>query len=250
MRLFLRVILLFAISVATSSAIPFTVTVTRFGTCLILTDCQMTFTGDGTINFSVSNLGELPDGIFSVSGTATETDIGNTILLTLTNVTVQGLAGSITSPPAIPGGIEIVSGATIVSLGGVSGFASLNGQYQTNTGSGPIAYDELNLRAQVGGLTVGFVDAGPITGGTSPVPFSLFNGRSFPIPVDNKVIGTYNFDVAPGDGFFLPSSGEAFAAPVPEPSSLLLPGSAVIGFALLRAVARLRDPRVRGRTPF
>src|SRR5882757_7881738 len=117
MRLFLRVILLFAISVATSFAIPFTVTVTRFGTCLILADCQQTFTGDGIINFSVTNLGELPDGIFSVSGTATETDIGNTILLTLTNLTVQGLSGGITSPPAIPGGIEIVSGATIVSLG-------------------------------------------------------------------------------------------------------------------------------------
>jgi hypothetical protein len=239
MRLFLRLISLLTVGVTTVSAVPFSVTVTRFGTCLILTDCQVTFTGDGVINFSVPALGELPDGIFSISGTATETDVGNSILLTLTDVTVQGLAGGITSPPAIPGGIEIVSGSRIVSLGGVSGFASLAGQYQTNSGSGLIGYDELNLRAQVGGLTVGFVDAGPVVGVPSPVPFNLFDSRSFPdIPADNLLIGTFNFDVAPGDGFFLPSSGEAFVQPLPEPSSFALLCLALLSFFGIYRVGR------------
>jgi hypothetical protein len=235
MRLFLRLICILAFTSAPVWADPFTITVTRFGTCAVLSDCQQTFTGDGSLTFSVPRLGEFPDGIFSASGTVTETDTAGSIFLSLTNLTVQGLGGGITSPPAIPGGIEIVSGGRIVSLDGVSGFASLNGQYQTNSGTGIIGYDELNLRAQIGGLTVGFVDAGVVTGVPSPVPFSIFNARSFPdIPVANKLIGTLNFDVAPGDGFFLPGSADVFAQPVPEPSTLFLLGSTLIGIAALK----------------
>ena len=226
MRPFSRLICVLAITTAPLLADPFTVTVTRFGTCLVLSNCQQTYTGTNSLTFSTV-VGELPTGLFSASGTVTETDNGGAVFLSLTDLTVQGISGGLTSPPAIPGGIEIVSGGRVVSLGGVSGFASLNGQYQ-----GGISYDELNLRAQIGGLTVGFVDAGVVTNQPSPVPFSLFDARSYPdIPVANKLIGTLNFDVAPGDGFYLPGSAEAFAEPIPEPSTLSMLGSAIIGAA-------------------
>lgn len=234
MRPFLRLICVLAITSVPLWADPFTITVTRFGNCLVLSDCQKTFTGTGSLAFSTV-VGELGGGgIFSASGMVTETDIDGSIFLSITDLTVQGISGGLTSPPAIPGGIEVVSGGRIVSLDGVAGFASLNGQYQ-----GAINYDELNLRAQVGGLTVGFVDAGVVTNQPSPVPFSLFDARSFPdIPVANKLIGTLNFDVAAGDGFFLPGSADTFAQPIPEPSTLTLLVSALIGAAASKA--RLR----------
>ena len=214
---------------------PFTVTVTRFGSCAVLSDCQQTFTGTSSLTFSAPFVGEVGGGIFSVTGTVSEFDVANSVFLSLTNVTVQGLLGGLPAPTAIAGGIEIVSGGRVVSLNGVSGYASLNGQYQTNSGTGTIDYDHLTLQANVGGITVGFVDAGAVTGVASPDPFSGFNGRDFPILVaDNKLIGTLNFNIAPGDGFFLPGSADTFAAPVPEPSTLLLLSSAMLGIAAVR----------------
>ena len=235
MRPFFRLICILAITSAPVWADPFTVTVTRFGTCLVLADCQQTFSGTGSLTFSTT-VGELPDGIFSASGTVTEFDNSGSVFLGITDLTVHGLLGGITSPPAIPGGIEIVSGANVVSFNGVSGFVSLNGQYQ-----GIINYDDLTLRGQADGITVGFVDAGIVQGVPGPVPFSLFDANSFPfLIVDNKLIGTLNFDVAPGDGFFLPGSADTFAQPIPEPSTLALLGS---GSALIAAALKAHRSR-------
>jgi hypothetical protein len=214
---------------------PFTITVTRFGTCAVLSDCQQTFTGTNSLTFSAPLVGELGGGIFSVTGTVSETDSAGSVFLSLTDVTVQGLIGGLPAPTGIAGGIEIVSGGRVVSLNGVSGYASLNGQYQTNSGAGTIDYADLTLQANVGGITVGFVDAGTVTGIASPSPFSGFNGRDFPFLVaDNKLIGTLNFNIAPGTGFYLPGSAETFASPIPEPSTLLLLGPAMLGIAAVR----------------
>ncbi len=214
---------------------PFTVTVTRFGSCAVLTDCQQTFTGTNSLTFTAPFVGEVGGGIFSVTGTVSEVDVASSVFLSLTDVTVQGLIGGLPAPTEIAGGIEIVSGGRVVALNGVSGYASLNGQYQTNSGVGTIDFDDLTLQANVGGITVGFVDAGTVTGVASPVPFSGFNGRDFPFLIaDNKLIGTLNFNIAPGNGFFLPGSADTFAAPIPEPSTLLLLGSAMLGVAAIR----------------
>jgi PEP-CTERM motif len=242
MRFFLAICAL-ALTSTPTLADPFTVTVTRFGTCAVLSDCQQTFTGTGSLTFTAPLVGEVGGGIFSVTGTVSEFDDAGSIFLSLTNVTVQGLVAGLPAPTGIAGGIEIVSGGRIVALDGVSGYASLNGQYQTNSGTGTIDYDELTLQANVGGITVGFVDGGAVTDVPSPSPFSGFNGRDFPFLVaDNKLFGTLNFNIAPGDGFFLPGSADTFAEPssVPEPSTLLLIGSTMLGLAAIRL--RLKRP--------
>lgn len=233
MRFLLRVACVLAVLSATALADPFTIVLTRFGTCAVLSDCQQTFTGNDFINFSVPILGELPGGVLSVSGTATETESNGSILLSLTNLTIQGLAGGIQNPPAIPGGIAIISGSPIVAPFGVTGFASLTGQFQTNAGGGTIDYADATLRAGIGGLTLGFANAGIASGVPSPDPFSAFDSTLFNIPVDNLLIGALNFDVAAGDGIFFPGSAEVFAAPTPEPGTIFLLGPALIGAALL-----------------
>jgi len=238
MRFFPAVCVLAIISTSTSTptwADPFTIAVTRFGSCAVLSNCQQTFTGTNSLTFNAPFVGEAGGGIFSVTGTVSEIDFAGSVFLSLTDITVQGLIGGLAPPTGIAGGIEIVSGGRVVSLNGVGGYASLNGQYQTNSGTGTIPYSDLTLRANVGGITVGFVDAGAVTNAPSPVPFSGFNGRDFPFLVaDNKLIGTLNFNIAPGTGFFLPGSADTFASPIPEPSTLLLLGPAMLGIAALR----------------
>jgi hypothetical protein len=232
---FFPVLCALALTSTPTLADPFTVTVTRFGSCAVLSDCQQTFTGTNSLTFTAPFVGEAGGGIFSVTGTVSEVDVASSVFLSLTNLTVQGLIGGLPIPTGIAGGIEIVSGGRVISLDGVSGYASLNGQYQTNTGAGTIDFADLTLQANVGGITVGFVDAGTVTGVASPAPFSGFNGRDFPILVaDNKLIGTLNFNIAPGDGFFLPGSADTFAAPIPEPSTLLLRASTMLGVAAVR----------------
>jgi hypothetical protein len=129
----------------------------------------------------------------------------------------------------------VISGPPLVSLNGVSGFASLNGQYRTFPGgTGTIGNAQLTLQARVGGLLLGFVDAGPAGGLASPASFSGFDARSFPdIPVDNLLLGVFNFDVGAGDGFVLPGSGDVSA--IPEPSALL---SLALGLMLLTVLGR------------
>jgi PEP-CTERM motif len=232
---FFPALCLLALTSTPTWADPFTITVTRFGSCAVLSDCQQTFTGTNSLTFTAPFVGEVGGGIFSVTGTVSEFDVASSVFLSLTNVTVQGLIGGLPAPTEIAGGIEIVSGGRVVSLNGVSGFASLNGQYQTNSGAGDIDFADLTLQANVGGITVGFVDGGTVTGVPSPDPFSGFNGRDFPsLVADNKLIGTLNFNIAPGDGFFLPGSADTFAEPTPEPSTLLLLGSGMLGAAAVK----------------
>src|SRR5437899_4450693 len=106
-----------------SWADPFTITVTRFGSCAVLSDCQQTFTGTNSLTFNAPLVGELGGGIFSVTGTVSEVDSAGSVFLSLTDVTVQGLIGGLPAPTGIAGGIEIVSGGRVVSLNGVSGYA-------------------------------------------------------------------------------------------------------------------------------
>jgi|SRR5690242_102113 PEP-CTERM motif len=224
---------------------------TRFGTCLTPPGgCAITINdnlaGDlnpaaGVIDFAAV-VGQIPDGVFIATGRVIETITQDAagrvtgILLNLTNTTVQGVAGGVGAPPAIAGEIGVLSTLPLVSLNGVTGFAGLNGQYQNPTGT--IGFASLSLAARVDGCLVGQVVPPAAVNASSPVPFAGLNSRTCPFPVDNLLIGTLDFSVAPGDGFFLPTSAESFAAPVPEPTTLLLFGTVMTGLGL---VARHRE---------
>jgi hypothetical protein len=185
-------------------------------------------------------VGQLPDGIFTASGTATETSTpGGGILLTLTDATVQGTAGGVGPQPIVLGQIALISMGVISSLGGVTGFAGLVGEYQSfpNTVGGTIGFADVLLQARVGGGLLGLVNPPAAVGATSPMPFAGFDSRVFPFPVSNVLIGTLDFQVGGGDGFFLPLSMEASATPVPEPSTVL---SLVLGLICIAAWRRGR----------
>jgi len=214
-------------------AAALTIEVTRFGTCITPPGCSVTITdngpGDlnpapGVIDFS-QTVGILPDGVFMAAGRAIETVTRDTagrvssILLTLTNAAVQGLAGGVGTPALIAGEIGVLSNVPIVSLDGVSGFASLVGQYQG------VGFASVTLEARVDGGLLGRVVPPSSLSVTS---FAGMDARTFPFPVDNLLIGTLDFDVAPGAGFLLPTSGDAFAA-VPETGTLLLVVSGALG---------------------
>jgi hypothetical protein len=214
----------------------FTVTLTRFGTCL--GSCEVVITDNGPldlnpapeiIDFSIPLIGEPPGGVFTANGEAMETLTHDAagkltgILMNLTNSTVQGLNGGIGSPAVIPGEIGMISSVPLVTLDGVSGFASLNGQYQNFTGGG-ITSADLTVQALLDGCTVGLAQGGAVSNVPSPAPFANFNARTCPVPgpFDNLFFVNANFDVAAGDGFSVPMSAEGFVEPAPEPSTLIL----------------------------
>ncbi len=214
----------------------FTVTLTRFGTCL--GSCEVVITDNGpldlnpapeTIDFSIPLVGEPPGGVFTANGQATETLTHDAagkltgILMNLTNSTVQGLNGGIGSPAVIPGEIGMISSVPLVTLDGVAGFAALNGQYQNFTGDG-ITSADLTVQALLDGCTVGLAQGGAVSNVPSPAPFANFNARTCPVPgpFDNLFFVNANFDIAAGDGFSLPMSAEGFVEPAPEPSTLIL----------------------------
>ncbi len=225
----------------------FTVELTRFGGC-IGQGCVVEIADNGPldndntiglIDFSQPIVGQAPN-VFSAAGIATETigrdTLGNvtSIFMNLTDATVGGEAGASTN-----GQIGLISSQPLVSLGGVSGFASLNGQYQTGFATGVIGNADILLQARLGGVLLGLVDPPPGNGGQSPVPFQGFNARSFNRPVANKLFGVFDFTIGSNDEIFLPGSGEVLAV-IPEPSSFIL---LIVGAILASAVAwrRRRD---------
>ena len=182
----------------------------------------------GIIDFSIPLIGESPGGVFTASGRATETLTHDAagkvtgILMNLTNSTVQGLSGGIGIPAVIPGEIGMISSVPLVTLDGVAGFASLNGQYQNFTGDG-ITSANLTVQALLDGCTVGLAQGGTVSNVPSPAPFANFNARTCPVgPFDNLFFVNADFGVAAGDGFSLPMSAEGFVEPAPEPSTLIL----------------------------
>lgn len=240
------VAILFLAGASRSWADMLTVELTRFGACINLAACQQVITDGpgpgGVIAFSAT-VGELPDGIFQASGTLTETDVligptsASAILLNLTNLSVQGIAGGIGSPPIISGEIGVISSVPVVAPNGVFGFAFLVGQYQDP--SGVISSADLILQARADGILLGLVDAGMVANVRSPVAFAGFDARpGLGIPVDNLLIGTLDFQVAAGDGFFLPGSAQAEVQAIPEPSALILLGCIIIGIFVRTYAAR------------
>lgn len=228
------------------------ITFTRLGTCVDPPGCSLTIDDNsaldanpatGIIDFSVPAVGILPGGLFSATGRAIEeiTKDGSgrvtAIKMTLTDTTVRASAGGIGAPPAVPGAISLVSAEPLTSLGGVSGWASLGGQYE-NAAGGLIGSDILTLQARLGGLLLGNVTGGLVTNVPSPFPFSDFDSRSWPFPVSNLLFGVFNFTTTPGDGFFLPNSGEVFAEAIPEPATVLLAGLGFAGVAVVGAIRR------------
>lgn len=240
----------FLISFAPLSRAVFTVEVTRFGGCVGPTPAGCVFEiPDNSaldnnpalevIDFALPIVGQAPT-VFSASGRATETVTRDasgrvtSILLQLTDATVQGQSGA-----NIPGQIGLISGVPLASLGGVSGFASLDGEYRSFS-SGVIGQANLLLQARLGGVLLGLVDPPAVNGLPSPVPFSGFDARSFPFPVNNLLFGIFDFQASAGSGFFLPGSGEAFAQAIPEPSTVwLIPlGLAAVWLRCRKLVAR------------
>jgi hypothetical protein len=238
---------LIALTPVASHAV-FTVEVTRFGGCVGPTPagCVFDIPDNGpldnnaaldVIDFSLPIVGQAPT-VFSASGRATQTigrdDSGRvtSILLQLTDTTVQGQSGA-----RIGGQIGLISGEPLRALAGVSGFASLDGEYRSFT-SGVIDHANLLLQARLGGLLLGLVDPPAVNGVLSPSPFSGFDSRSFGLPVSNLLFGVFDFEIAAGSGFVLPASGEAFAREIPEPSTLWLMPLGLLALALRR---RARD---------
>lgn len=226
----------------------FTVEVTRFGPCLG-PGCVFEIPDNGpldnnpaldVIDFSLPIVGQAPR-VFSASGHATQT-IGRdpsgrvtSILLQLTDATVEGEAGV-----NIFGQIGLISGVPLTSLVGVSGFASLDGEYRSFA-SGVIDDSDLSLEARLGGVLLGRVDPPGVDNVASPFPFAGFDSRTFRRPVSNLLFGIFNFEVTAASGFVLPDSGEAFVREIPEPSTLwLMP----LGLAALALYSR-RAPRRR-----
>jgi hypothetical protein len=205
----------------------------------------------GTIGFSVV-VGQLPDGLFAVSGTVVETIVRapasgavRGIQLRLTDATVQNIAGGLGGtggPGIVEGTIGIFSSVPFVSLAGVSGFASLVGQYE-NFRSADIGFADVGLQTRVGAL-IASVNPGIVSNTPSPVLFAELGNGVFPFPVSNLVSGVINFELDAGDGFRLPASADAAVSPIPEPATLLLVGTTAVGLGLARWRQRRRkqDP--------
>lgn len=224
-------LLVAALTMASPSAsrAQFVVELTRFGTCVTPNTCVVEIFDNGpldnnaalhAIDFDVPIVGQAPT-TYTAMGRAFETittdSLGNvtSILMQLTDATVRGLAGA-----NIPGQIGLISSEPLRSLGGVSGFASLDGEYRSFA-TGVIENTDLLLQARLGGLLLGLVDPPAGSGLASPVPFSGFDARASNLPVSNLLFGLLDFQTAAGSGFVLPASAEVFAT-IPEPSTLAM----------------------------
>jgi hypothetical protein len=193
----------------------------------------------GTIGFSLT-VGQLPDGLFAASGTVIETivrapgsGVVRGIQLRLTDAVVQNIAGGLGGtggPGIVEGTIGILSSVPFVSLAGVSGFASLVGQYENFRGA-DIGFADVGLQTRVGAL-IASVNPGIASSIASPVPFAEFDAGVFPFPVSNFLSAVINFELDAGDGFSLPASADSAVSPVPEPATLLLFGTTAIGMGL------------------
>jgi hypothetical protein len=227
-----------------------TIGLARFGTCGPAGTCTATVidnvtTGPfpdlnpavGITDFDVL-LGDSPDGFYSVRGRLIETIVRNAagrvvaINLTLTETTLIGLGGGIGSPPVTLGQIAAISSVPLTSLFGVAGGAIVNGQYQN--ASGIVGFADLLVQARLGGALLGLVNPPAAVGAASPVPFSGADFGAFPFPVSNLLIGTLDFGVGAGDGFFLPTSGDVFAFEIPEPAGWSLIGSGLVAMIFLQ----------------
>lgn len=201
----------------------------------------------GVIGFSLV-VGQLPDGLFAASGTVIETIVRapgsgavRGIQLRLTDAVVQNIAGGLGGtggPGIVEGTIGIFSSVPFVSLTGVSGFASLVGQYENFRGAN-IGFADVGLQTRVGAL-IASVNPGIVTNTPSPVLFSEFDTGVFPFPVSNLLSAVINFELDAGDGFRLPASADSAVSPVPEPATLLLFGTTAAGLGLARWRGRHR----------
>lgn len=229
------------------AAQTFTIEMTRFGPCLS-GGCVVEIADNDAldlnpaahvIDFAVPRVGDPPTA-FSATGRAIET-LGldpfgqvRSILMTLTDTTVQGTLGA-----PIGGQIGLISSQPLRSPFGVSGFASLDGEYRSFAG-GVIDDTDILLQARLGGLLLGLVNPPGVDGLPSPQAFAGFDARAWNLPVANKLFGIFDFTTAAGSGFVLPASGEAFAVAIPEPAAVLLMG---LGLLPLAALARHRQRR-------
>jgi hypothetical protein len=221
---------------------------TRFGPCPpIPSPCVVVIDdGDpedlnpapGIIDF-VTSVGALPDGVFEASGTLIETITGDpanptSILLTLTNASVQGTAGGFPPLFTIPGQINVFSTAAIK---GGTGFVSAQGQYQHFNGD-QIGFADITFAAaSIGGCVLGTVDPQAAAGVAGLVPFNASAGGGCGFPSNNLLIGTLTFAMMVNDGFVLPASAEFYAA-VPEPASWLMFLSSAGAVVIRRRAAR------------
>jgi hypothetical protein len=209
-----------------------TVMFTTFGVCSG-PGCSVTLSSPGnTLTFDQPMLGALGTGIWSASGTVTETSTSNSLFLSLSNAFVQDVLPSFQGPQ-LAAGIEILSDNTIGSLVGGMGFASLNGEYVNSGGriNDEILTNLAALHTGGGDIILGIANAGEVTGVPSPHPFSAFDSRFIgPFPASQLLV-TLNFDLGPGDGFSLPANGGVIT---PEPETLALLAAGVMGVGLLR----------------
>ena len=203
----------------------------------------------GVIGFSLV-VGQLPDGLFAASGTVIETIVRapgsgavRGIQLRLTDAVVQNIAGGLGGtggPGIVEGTIGIFSSVPFVSLTGVSGFASLVGQYENFRGAN-IGFADVGLQTRVGTL-IASVNPGIVTNAPSPVLFSEFDTGAFPFPVSNLLSAVINFELDAGDGFRLPDSADSAVSPVPEPATLLLVGTTAAGILVRWRQRRQEQP--------
>jgi hypothetical protein len=237
-----------------------TIGLTRFGGCLTPPGgCTLTINDNdpvhdsnaalGVITFS-ENIGQSPDGIYSVGGTLFETirrdGSGRVtgITLVLTEANVLGTSGGIGVPPHVLGQIAVLSGVPISSLAGVAGGVTVFGQYVST--AGVIGFADVFAEARVGGALLGRTDPPGVAGVPSPATFSG-SGFGTTGPVSNLLIGTLNFEIGGGDGFVLPASADFSADEVPEPRAILIIISGLTALAFLRRRTQKSRVEQKGR---